>query len=208
MRDAIARGLCRMGIDATDGQREALEGFLKLLQKWNRVYNLTAITEPASMVSRHLLDSLAVLPHLPRAGRFLDVGTGAGLPGIPLAIMMPDCDWVMLDSNGKKTRFVQQAIAELRLARAKVVRARVQDYHAEAFFDVVLSRAYASLADFAQSVEHLRGPSTRLMTLKTEPEAGDLRALREQGYHIDITRLRVPGIDAPRSLVLLERTDT
>jgi len=208
MRAAIARGLGQLDITAAEEQIERLAAYLALLARWNRVFNLTAITEPPRMVSHHILDSLAILPHLPMAGRLLDVGTGAGVPGIPLAIMQPQADWVLLDSNGKKTRFVQQAIAELGLKRVKVVRSRVQDYHAEAFFDVVLSRAYASLRDFTASVRHLWSPATRLMTLKTEPEADEVCALREQGLHIDITRLRVPGITAPRSLVLLERTDT
>ncbi len=205
MGQDIARGLERLGIEASSEQIDRLQRFLQLLAKWNRVYNLTAITDPQRMVTHHIYDSLSVLPWLPRQGRLLDVGTGAGLPGIPLAIMLPDTQWVLLDSNGKKTRFVQQAIAELGLKGVEVVRARVQDYHAEAFFDVVLSRAYAPLQDFIASVDHLWLPGTRLMTLKAEPEADALRALREQGLHDDIHRLRVPGIDMPRSLVILER---
>jgi 16S rRNA (guanine527-N7)-methyltransferase len=208
LKQPLSAGLAQLGIEATGEQVERLSAYLELLARWNRVFNLTAITDPPRMVSHHVLDSLAILPHLPEAGRLLDVGTGAGVPGIPLAIMQPRADWVLLDSNGKKTRFVQQAIAELGLERVTVVRSRVQDYHAGAFFDVVLSRAYASLRDFTASVRHLWSPATRLMTLKTEPEADEVRALREQGLHIDITRLRVPGITAPRSLVLLERTDT
>ncbi len=213
MRGELQRGLEALGIEAGEAQVDRLIRYLELLAKWNRVYNLTAIAEPRRMVSHHLLDSLAILPWLPQQGRLLDVGTGAGLPGIPLAVMRPETDWVLLDSNGKKTRFVQQAIAELGLGRAKVVRSRVQDYHAnapadEAAFDVVLSRAYASLLDFARSADHLWSRSTRLMTLKTEPEETELSALRERGVRIDITRLAVPGIDAPRSLVILERQDS
>jgi 16S rRNA (guanine527-N7)-methyltransferase len=213
MQGKIAEGLRAMGIAASEAQVEALARYLELLSKWNRVYNLTAITDTDEMVARHILDSLSILPFLPRRGRLLDVGTGAGLPGIPLAILLPGTDWVLLDSNGKKTRFVQQAVAELGLKRVKVVQARVQDYHAEASaaaapFDAVLSRAYASLVDFAHSVQSLWLPGTRLMALKSEPRDEELRTLREQGTNIDIIRLRVPGIDAPRSLVILERQDS
>ena len=213
MREQIAEGLQTMGLAASESQVDALARYLELMAKWNRVYNLTAITDPARMVIRHILDSLSVAPWLPPQGRMLDVGTGAGLPGLPLAILLPETEWQLLDSNGKKTRFVQQAIAELGVnretaGRVKVVRTRVQDYHAEAPFSVVLSRAYASLLDFADSVDHLWQPGTRLMTLKTEPQEAELRALREQGIDIEITRPRVPGIEAPRSLVILERQDS
>ncbi len=213
MRGQIAEGLRVMGLDASEAQVEALARYLELMAKWNRVYNLTAITDPAQMVIRHILDSLSVAPWLPTRGRLLDVGTGAGLPGLPLAILLPETEWRLLDSNGKKTRFVQQAIAELGLnrnqsGRVKVVRARVQDYHAEAPFAVVLSRAYASLPDFVHSVERLWLPETRLMTLKTDVAEAELRALREQGIDIEITRPRVPGLEAPRSLVILERQDS
>ncbi len=204
---SVTDGLAAMQIDAAPRQRENLTDYLKLLQKWNRSYNLTAISEPAKMVSYHLLDSLSLMPFIGEQARCLDVGSGAGLPGIPLAIMLPQTEWVLLDSNGKKTRFIQQAVATLGLDNVSVVQSRVEDYHAEAGFDVIVSRAYASLQDYVLYVQHLWQPRTRLLTMKTELGASERQQLDTSLYRLEVTRLKVPGIAEERSLVVIERKD-
>jgi 16S rRNA (guanine527-N7)-methyltransferase len=205
MRKQLEAGLAGLGVNASPVQIDGLIRYLELLIKWNKAYNLTAITEPARMVTHHLLDSLSILPFMPARGRCLDVGTGAGLPGIPLAILMPDSQWVLLDSNGKKTRFVQQVIAECRLGHVRVVQSRVQDYHAGSDFDLIVSRAYASLHDFVASVEHLWGESTQLISMKTEPAAAEIDAVTATGLDVNIHHLDVPGIRERRSLITIKR---
>ena len=204
---SVTDGLATMRIKAGPEQIENLTDYLKLLQKWNRSYNLTAIDEPAKMVSYHVLDSLSLMPSIGESSRCLDVGSGAGLPGIPLAIMLPQSDWVLLDSNGKKTRFIQQAVAMLGLDNVSVVQSRVQDYHAEAGFDVIVSRAYASLQDYVSSVQHIWHSQTRLLTMKTELTSSEREQLDTSLYCLEVTPLQVPGIAEQRSLVTIERKD-
>ena len=205
--DLLRTGLLELDIPFRDEQIEGLKTYLELLHKWNKAYNLTAITAPAKMVAYHVLDSLTILKDMPQQGRCLDVGTGAGLPGIPLAIMLPQCDWVLLDSNGKKTRFVQQAIASCGLTNVKVVQSRIQDYDAATSFDVIVSRAFSSLQDFVSSVDRLWGANTRLITMKTEMAESELKALDPQLYRLNIVPLQVPGIVERRSLVTIQRQE-
>jgi 16S rRNA (guanine527-N7)-methyltransferase len=182
-----------------------LAAYLQLLAKWNRTFNLTAIREPERMVTHHVLDALAVLPHLPARGglRLLDVGSGAGVPGIPLAIARPDWSVVMLDSNTKKTTFIQQAIIELGLTNATAVTARVEDYAPATPFDVVISRAFADLATFvAGSARHL-APQGVLAAMKGAYPQDEIGALPAD-VHVEAShRLAVPGLDAERHLVLI-----
>ena len=206
--DPVTDGLAAMGIAASVKQTEKLTGYLKLLQKWNRSYNLTAVVDPQKMVSYHLLDSLSIAVAIPEQGYCLDVGSGAGLPGIPLAIMLPQSRWLLLDSNGKKTRFIQQAVAELGLGNVKVVQSRVEDYHADASFDVIVSRAFASLQDYVRSVDHLWQPATRLITMKTELTEIERQQLDASLYRLEVTPLRVPGIAEKRSLVIIQRQES
>jgi 16S rRNA (guanine527-N7)-methyltransferase len=183
-----------------------LAQYLALLAKWNRTYNLTAIREPERMVTHHVLDALAVLPHLPqRPGlRLLDVGSGGGVPGIPLAIARPDWHVVMLDSNHKKSAFVQQAVIELALANAEAVTARVEDYTPAARFDIVISRAFADLATFADSSARHLAPGGRLVAMKGIHPDEEIAAL-PPGIRVVGTRaLSVPGLDAQRHLILME----
>lgn len=201
-------GLDELGIAYTEDQIAGLLGYLELLQKWNKAYNLTAITNPRKMVAYHLLDSLAISVTVPATGHCLDVGTGAGLPGIPLAILLPQTSWVLLDSNGKKTRFVQQAVASCALTNVKVVQARVQDYHAGSLFDLIVSRAYASLQDYVSSVDHLWKVDTRLISMKTELGGDELQAMDDYPCALEIRQLQVPGIDEKRSLITLRRQTT
>jgi len=187
--------------------RNKLGAFLRLLAKWNRAYNLTAIREPEKMVTHHVLDALSVLPHLPaRAGlRVLDVGSGPGVPGIPLALARPDWQFVLIDSSQKKTAFLQQAVIELGLANVEVVAERSEDYAPPAPFDVVISRAFADLADFAAAAAQHLAPDGRLYAMKGELPADEIARL-PAGYRVVATpALAVPGLDAARHLVIIAR---
>jgi 16S rRNA (guanine527-N7)-methyltransferase len=185
---------------------DRLNAYLALLAKWNRTYNLTAIREPERMITHHVLDALAVLAHLsPRPGlRVLDVGSGGGVPGIPLAIARPGWHVVLLDSNHKKGAFAQQAVIELSLANIEVVIARVEDYTPTMPFDVVISRAFADLATFsATSARHL-APGGQLIAMKgvypDEELANVPGGIRVVATHA----LAVPGLDAKRHLIVME----
>ncbi len=187
-----------------DDKFEALLAYLSLLDKWNKSYNLTAIREPEKMLTYHLLDSLSIASWIQPRSRILDVGSGAGLPGIPLAIVLPQSKWQLLDSNGKKTRFMQQALAVCSVNNARVVKSRVEDYHAAEPLDIIVSRAYASLSGFAESVAHLMRPETMLMTMKTGFEEIET-ALMSTQYDRREYDLQVPGISEPRKLVTMRQ---
>jgi 16S rRNA (guanine527-N7)-methyltransferase len=185
--------------------------YLELLAKWNRTYNLTAIREPERMATHHVLDALAVLPHLPQAAtraelRVLDVGSGGGVPAIPLAIARPSWHVVALDSSHKKGAFLQQAVIELRLANVEAVIARVEDYAPAAPFDVVISRAFSDLATFVEaSARHLaaRGQLVAMKGVYPDEEIAQLPA----GFRIVAAPgIKVPGLDAQRHLIVMERT--
>ncbi|HET8705805.1 MAG TPA: 16S rRNA (guanine(527)-N(7))-methyltransferase RsmG [Pseudomonadales bacterium] len=200
--EALKSGIERLGLEVTPDAQEKLLRYLELLQKWNKVYNLTAIRQSEQMVSHHLLDSLAVLPHL-WAGRWLDVGCGAGLPGLVLAIVRPEWQFTLLDSNSKKTSFVQQAIIDLELSNAEVNCARVENWRANEKFDGIISRAFANVVDFISLTKHLLADHGRWAAMKGEP-AQELGGLPE---HVEIERiipLDVPGLDAARCLVVLK----
>ena len=199
----LRAGSEELGISLQQSQYDQLLEYLRLLAKWNQVYNLTAITEPRKMLSHHLLDSLSLMPSLLQANKVLDVGSGAGLPGIPLAIAMPSTIWIMLDSNARKTRFIRQAIAHCGLRNAQVVQSRVQDYHAPDSLDFIVSRAYAPLADFCDSVAHLLTPKTRLLTMKTGLKRREARQLDTDRFEFEEETLTVPGIGETRSLVTI-----
>ena len=161
----LSEGISALDIPSTQEQQRKLLAFLRLIDKWNRVYNLTAIRDLRTGVDLHLLDSLTVWPYL-RGERIIDVGTGAGLPGIPLAIMSGSRHFVLLDSNAKKTRFVQQAVIELGLPNVEVITTRVEDYRPERAFDTVVTRAYASLADILSKTRRLLIPRGVILAQK------------------------------------------
>jgi 16S rRNA (guanine527-N7)-methyltransferase len=177
---------------------------LGLLEKWNRVYNLTAIRDPGQMVSQHILDSLAILPHL--GGRtLLDVGSGAGLPGIPIAIATPERAVTLLDSNQKKAAFLQQAVAELHLTNATVCRERIEAWHTERRFDVIVSRAFAELAEFVAAAAHLLATGGVLAAMKGVYPDEEIARLPD-GFRVRAAnRIAVPGLAAARHLILVER---
>jgi 16S rRNA (guanine527-N7)-methyltransferase len=192
------------------GGRDKLLAYIELLAKWNRTYNLTAIREPARMVTHHVLDALAVLPHLPDAAaypelRVLDVGSGGGVPAIPLAIARPTWHVVALDSSHKKGAFLQQAVLELALPNARAVVARVEAYASSPPFDVVISRAFSDLATFAQTSARHLASGGRLVAMKGVLPYEEI-ALLPGGFRVVASpALAVPGLDAERHLVVMER---
>lgn len=195
-QDALERGLDALALPLPRHASEALLQYVALLEKWNRTYNLTAIRDPLEMVSHHLLDSLAVVPHLPMpstGATLADVGSGAGLPGIPLAIARPHWQVTVNDSNQKKTAFLRQATMQLRLANVQVHEGRVEEWQPAARFAVVISRAFAELAQFIEACRHLVAPG------------GVLAAMKAAAPHFpgaQAVRLEVPQLNAERHLVL------
>ncbi len=198
-REQLDAGLAELRITATPAQREHWLAHLALLHKWNRAYNLSAVRDPEQMVARHLLDSLAILPWV-RGPRVLDVGTGAGLPGIPLAIARPDWGFVLLDANGKKTRFVQQVVIELGLDNVRVVQQRVEQLQDDQGFDTITSRAFADLHQILRLTAHLRAPGGCWAAMKAGLEELQREPL-PPGLAAEAIPLRVPGNPGVRHLV-------
>lgn len=190
---------------------EALILYLKELAQWNQTYNLTAVRDPLEMVTKHLLDSLVVLPQL-HGSHVIDVGSGAGLPGIPLALADPARHFTLLDSNGKKAAFMRHAVRTLGLKQVEVVHARVEDYAAEAGrgrFDSVLSRAFSSLAEMLELAGPLCARHGRMLAMKGQFPQDELEELRHAatGFELEaVLPLSVPGLAAERHLVLFSRT--
>lgn len=207
VRTGLDAGLDVLGLPLDARQRDALIRFVALLAKWNRTYNLTAIREPSRMVTHHLLDSLAVLPHLPDAAtlRVLDVGSGGGVPGIPLAIARPGWQVDLVDPIHKKAAFSTQAALELGLTNVRAHAARVEDLSPSAPYDLIVSRAFADLATFVQvSLRHL-APGGSLVAMKGVHPAEELADL---GGDVRVTAtpsIAVPGLDAARHLVFMQR---
>lgn len=181
--------------------QQRLLDYLALLAKWNKVHNLTAVRDPDEMVTLHLLDSLAVLPHLD-CERLLDVGSGAGLPGIPLALVRPDLSVTVLDSSHKKSTFQRQAKAELGIDNLEVVCARVEQYRPERRFDCIISRAFSDIAEFTRLTAHLLADGGRWLAMKGVYPYEELAQVRDAGY--EVLPLAVPGLEAQRHLVTLE----
>lgn len=196
----LRRGIAKLGLLISDETQQKLLDYLALLVKWNKVYNLTAIRDPKLMVSHHLLDSLAVLPHL-HAGRWLDVGCGAGLPGLVLAICQPDWSFTLLDSNSKKTGFVQQAVIEIGLKNVQVRCARVEDIEVPEKYNGIISRAFTELGDFLNITRHLLAEDGCWVAMKGLPEK-ELAGVPQDCSVERIVQLEVPGLEAARCLVI------
>lgn len=202
-REKLAQGIKALQLAVTDAQQAQLLQFVGLIEKWNKAYNLTAVRDPLEMVGLHLLDSLAMLPHI-RPPRVADIGTGAGLPGIPLAICLPDCQFTLVDSNSKKTRFVQQAVLELKLGNVQVVHSRVEALRPQALFSTVISRAFAGMDDILKLTGHLLADDGMLLAMKGQVPSQELAALQRDYNVIPII---VPGIDAERCVVCMEKNE-
>ena len=200
-RDRLAGGLRELDLALNDDQVTALLTYRDLLVKWNRAFNLTAVRDPGEMIARHLLDSLAVLPHL-EAGPTLDVGTGAGLPGIPLAIARPDQAFTLLDGNGKKARFVRQARRELGLDNVEVVHARVEQYRKAP--SQIISRAFAALPDMLELLGPLMQGDVRLLAMKAAAADQEMAAL-PACWRVQRETLSVPGLAESRVLLIVRR---
>jgi 16S rRNA (guanine527-N7)-methyltransferase len=201
-RATLLQGLDALGLPR--GLADPLGTYLALLLRWNRAYNLTALTDPRQMVTRHLLDSLAVLPHI-HGSRIADIGSGAGFPGIPLAIARPDWHVVLVDAVAKKTRFQRQVILELGLTGVEAVHTRVESYRPAEPFDTVISRAFAATREFVAVAGHLAGPGGRLLAMKGRDPADELGDLPAPWRVEAVHALSVPGLSAARHLVELCR---
>lgn len=200
---ALADGMRSLNVPSA-ASVDALVEYLALLHRWNRAFNLSAVREPLAMVPRHVLDSLSALPYVEGA-HLLDVGTGAGLPGIPLAVSRPDLHVVLLDSNSKKTRFLRQAVADLPLANVEVVHDRLERWPPGRRFDTVIARALMRLDALVRDGGRLLADRGQILAMKgrfdPEAEAGEL----ETGWAYGVHPLRVPGLDAERCLVRVRR---
>lgn len=205
-RAALERGLGELGIVLPAHACDQLIAYVALLAKWNRSYNLTAIRKPQAMVSHHLLDSLAVLPHLPlgEKGRLADAGAGAGLPGIPLALARPHWQVVLIESNQKKAAFLRQATIELGMNNVQVHEGRVEAWHPASLFAVVISRAFAELAQFVAACRHLLDAGGTLAAMKGKTPEKELKQLPSDVRCKSMIRLHTPQLEAERHLLLCE----
>ncbi|EDV0263427.1 16S rRNA (guanine(527)-N(7))-methyltransferase RsmG [Salmonella enterica subsp. salamae] len=203
MLNKLSRLLDEAGISLTDHQKTLLVAYVDMLHKWNKAYNLTSVRDPAEMVVRHILDSIVVVPYL-QGQRFIDVGTGPGLPGIPLAIVLPDAHFTLLDSLGKRVRFLRQVQHELKLENITPVQSRVEAYPSEPPFDGVISRAFASLNDMVSWCHHLPGEKGRFYALKGQLPEDEIASLPDDFNVESVEKLRVPQLEGERHLVIIK----
>jgi 16S rRNA (guanine527-N7)-methyltransferase len=207
LKSLLEGGIKAMGLTVPESVPQQLIDYLGLLVHWNKAFNLTAVRDPIDMVSKHLLDSLSVLPFI-GGGRVVDVGSGAGLPGIPLALSLPETHFVLIDSNGKKTRFLNQARMVLNLDNIEVVNQRVEDYSPksddiEIYFDTIIARAYAKSQDILKSTAHLQQQGTRILVMQGKLD----ETVELPGYELKRSHLLdVHGLDADRHLLEIIKT--
>ena len=199
-------GIKSLGLNCSSQQIEQLLAYLEMLKRWNKAYNLTAIREPIQMVRLHLLDSLAIHPYVQGVKNIIDVGTGPGLPGIPLAILNPDIHFTLLDSNGKKTRFLFQAINDLSLANAREINHRVEKYQSEQSFDIVISRAFSSISDMLAQCDHLVSDSGCFLAMKGKKPDSELSQITKDYKVVDLSHINVPQVDSERHLIKIIKT--
>lgn len=200
----LSEGLNHLGIALPSGASKRMLDYVGLLEKWNKVYNLTAIREPARMVSHHLLDSLAVVPHLVQ-DTIVDVGSGAGLPGIPLALARPDVHVTLLEASSKKAAFLRQTVSDLEIANAAVCSERAEQFRPAQRFGLAISRAFAELSEYLRLTEHLTIPGGVFAAMKGLYPFEEIDQL-PAGFTCDkVVRLDVPGVEAERHLVLITR---
>ncbi len=202
LNEILSKGLRQLNLAQSldDKQQNTLIKYVELLNKWNKTYNLTAVRKPEQMVTRHLLDSLSICPYL-RGKHILDVGTGAGLPGIPLAVVFPERQFTLLDSNNKKTRFVVQAVSELELPNVDVVQSRVEEFESEVLFDTIISRAYSAIGDMVEQTSHLLVIDGIFLAMKGVNPIAEIDEL-SSNYTVEENHvIKVPGLEEERHLL-------
>ena len=199
----LQQGLQQMALAVTDKQQQKLCQYIVLLERWNRAYNLTAIRNPLEMVPKHLLDSLSIAPYL-QGERILDMATGPGLPGIPLAILFPEHHFTLLDSNGKKVRFVRQAAMELGLDNLQAVQSRIEAFQSESGFDTLTARAFTALPRMVDLCRHLLTQDNRLLAMKGVPSDEEVKQLADKGVQFETIGLEVPLLEGRRQLVIIK----
>ena len=204
LRSQLDRLLAQTDLIVSDQQASQLVELVELLAKWNKAYNLTSVRDPSQMLVKHILDSIVVSPYL-QGNSFIDVGTGPGLPGLPLAILNPDKQFVLLDSLGKRMRFIRQAILSLGLKNVEIVQSRVEEYQPKVGFDCVLSRAFASLEDMLSWCSHLPNKSGHFLALKGQYPESEVVNLDSKFEFIESVTLQVPQLDGERCLVKVKR---
>ena len=202
LSEDLVAGAAALGVPLDSAQQQKLLDYIALIVKWNKVYNLTAVREPEAMIGHHLLDSLAVLPHLAGVRRLIDVGSGAGLPGIPLAIARPEMKIALLDSNHKKATFMRQACLELGLTNAEVVCERVEQWQPQDKYDAAVSRAYSELKEFVRLSAHLLAKGGKLYAMKGVYPVEEIAQLKSAKVE-EVIALTVPGLEAQRHLVII-----
>ena len=200
---SLAAGLNALGLDLGTEQQQQLLDYVALIAKWNQVYNLTAVRDANKMLTHHLLDSLAVVPHV-TAETILDVGSGAGLPGIPLALARPQVRVTLLDSNHKKAAFLNQAVIELKLSNVEVVCERIENYQPRQLFRLVIARAFAALPEFVALAGRLVASGGTLLAMKGTHPLEEIAQIKGGFKLSGVTPLAVPGLDAERHLVFLK----
>jgi 16S rRNA (guanine527-N7)-methyltransferase len=200
----LSEGLASLQISLSPEIRQKLLDYVALVQKWNKVYNLTAVRDTDKMLTHHLLDSLAVVPHIATVKTILDVGSGAGLPGIPLALALADTRVTLLDSNHKKAAFLNQALIELQLGNAEVVCERVEKYQQKQLFDMVISRAFSDLPEFVALAGRLVAPGGILLAMKGVHPFEEIAQIKGRFKLSNVTPVTVPGLEAERHLVFMK----
>lgn len=203
--ELLEDGILELGLEERLGGDELLMEFVTELMNWNRVYNLTSVRKPTDIITRHILDSLSVFEHL-HGERILDIGTGAGLPGIPLAIACPEREFVLLDSSSKKLRFVRQTLGILKLENVELVNSRIEEYRTETPFDTIICRAFSDLPEYYRHASRLCRPDGRLLAMKGVYPMTEIECLQDTGVHADVIPLKVPGLDAERHVVVMQPT--
>ena len=207
LREKLDALLSQTDLEVSHQQRDQLVGYVLLLDKWNKAYNLTSVRNPMDMLVKHIMDSAVVSPHL-SGSRFIDVGTGPGLPGIPLAILNPDCQFTLLDSLGKRIRFTKQVLHELAIKNVNPVQSRVEEFQPEEGFDAVISRAFASIIDMVEWCHHLPKVNGGVfLALKGQLPEDEIALLPNAFNVLDIKVLQVPELEGDRHLIVLDKKD-
>ncbi|MCK4865417.1 MAG: 16S rRNA (guanine(527)-N(7))-methyltransferase RsmG [Gammaproteobacteria bacterium] len=207
LNEILSKGLRQLNLaqPLDDKQQNTLIKYVELLNKWNKTYNLTAVRKPEQMVTRHLLDSLSICPYI-RGKHILDVGTGAGLPGIPLAIVFPEKQFTLLDSNNKKTRFVTQAVSELELPNVDVVQSRVENFQFPELFDTITTRAYSAIGEMVKQTSHLLANGGVFLAMKGANPVAEIDEMSEKYAIKESHVIKVPGLEEERHLLEIKTT--